>query len=176
MEILTRIQARLRLQKIKVQIFISKHSKKSQDVVVCLALCRFLATLSPSMPGIWVKCSNSREAIRNPQEAQEIRTDLSSHLHWGNAENQIQEVASTAIQSPFPQIFISKDGGKTCHPSFCLFYSQANGMEWVFFLITHLLTKAVNRKLTFWIYFFKLLIFIFMGVFNRKSSLELIKQ
>lgn len=82
----------------------------------------------------------------------------------------------TAIQPPFPQILISKDGGKTCHPSFCLFCSQANGMECFFFLITHLLAKAVKKKLTFWIYFFKLLIFIFMGVFNRKSSLELIKQ
>lgn len=80
----------------------------SWDVAIYLASCRFLATLSPSMPGIWLKWSNSKETIGNPQEAQEIRTDLSSRLHWGNAENQIQEVASRAIQPPFPQILISE--------------------------------------------------------------------
>lgn len=63
------------------------------------------------------------------QEAQEIRADLSSHLHWGNLGNQIQEVASIAMQSPFPEILISEGRGQICHPSFCLFYSHANGME-----------------------------------------------
>lgn len=53
-EILTRIPAGPRPQKIKVQIFILKHSEMSWDVDVHLALCRFLASLSTSLPGIWL--------------------------------------------------------------------------------------------------------------------------
>lgn len=174
MEILTRIQAGPRPQKIKVQIFILKHSKMSWDVVVYLALCRFLANLSTSMLGIWLKWSDSKETVGNPQEAWEIRTDLSSHLHWDNVENQIQEVASIATQPPFPQILISEGTGQTCHPSFCLFYSHANGME-CFPPNYPPSRQSCQKKLTFWIYFIKLLIFKFMGVFKPKSSLELIK-
>lgn len=63
------------------------------DVAIYLALCRFVVNFSTSMLGIWLKWSNSKEAVGNPQEAWEIRTDLSSHLHWGDVENQIQDVA-----------------------------------------------------------------------------------
>jgi len=64
MEILTRIQAGPRPQKIKVQILILKHCKISWDMAIYLALCRFLDNLIRSMAGIWLKWSSSKRDSR----------------------------------------------------------------------------------------------------------------
>lgn len=145
----------------------------SWGVATYLALCSFLPTLAQVYR--YVAETEQFKRVGNPQEAQEIRTDLSSHLCCANTEYQNQEVASIATQPPFPQILISEGRGQTCHPSFCLFYFHANGMECFPPNYPPSRQSCQKKKLTFWIYFIKLLIFKFMGVFKPKSSLELIK-